>query len=318
MLNILLKGAPAPISVQPSAGWAAPAGAIWFDFVNPTREEELAVEAALGFCLPTREDMSEIETSSRLYREDKAIFMTAQLLVDSQGDAPALDPGAFVLSGDRLITIRYVKPTAFSMVYDQIAREPLIHPSGPAIFIALVDAIVDRLADAVERASVVTEGLSERIFATEGKRDFRILVHKLGALQRLNGKIRESAASFTRLIIFCEAARELKRVDGHEQLEVQHRDIASIIDHAGSLSGNITFLLDAALGMINIEQNAIIKIFSIGAVVLLPPTLIASYFGMNFEHMPIFGWPWGEPAAAAGMLISVVIALWLFRRKGWF
>jgi magnesium transporter len=315
MLNLLHKGAKAPVQVEDLEGLALPSGVVWIDLLNPSRDEELAIEAALELCLPTREEMAEIETSSRLYRENRAAFMTAQVLSNTQGEAPQIGPCTFVLAGERLVTIRYQQPMAFKTVHEQVAREPSEFPNGQAVFLALLDQIVDRLADTVERTAGVGEELSERIFNNAGRTDYKAILRRLGRIQRLNGKIRESAASLTRLLIFCEATRLVKQADALESLQ---RDIASIVDYSGSLAHNTVYLLDAALGMINIEQNAIIKIFSIGAVIFLPPTLIASYFGMNFEHMAVFEWRYGEAAAFGGMVLSVAVALWLFRRKGWF
>jgi len=315
MLHLLHKGAAEPVAVQNCQGLVLSPDVVWIDFLNPTLDEEHAVEQALGIQLPTREEMAEIETSSRLYREGKSLFMTAQILVGSQGEAPQVGPCTFVLSGGRLITIRYLKPMAFKVVYEQIEKTPEEYRDSHAIFVALIDQIVDRLADVVERAQSGAEELSERIFLQQVRTDYRAILRRLGRIQRLNGKVRESAASLTRLLIFCEAMRALRPDDDIDSLQ---RDIASIVDYSGSLTSTIVFLLDAALGMINIEQNGIIKIFSIGAVIFLPPTLIASYFGMNFKHMPIFDWPFGEVAALAGMVLSIVVALLLFRRKGWF
>lgn len=319
MLNLLLKGATAPQPVEAKPGWAIPADAIWLDLHNPTREEELAAEFALGLLLPTREEMSEIETSSRLYREDGALFMTAHLITKSGTEAPVAGPVTFVLAGERLVTIRYVEPMAFKIVGDQIRHDPRAMQCGAAVLLGLLDEIIDRLADTLERAVADVELMAAVIFKQQGKIDFRNIMRQLGKAQGINAKVRESSASLTRMLIFCATAQEIDKIEGGtERLLVLQRDLASLTDHSGYLAGNTTFLLDAALGMINIEQNAIIKIFSIGAVIFLPPTLIASYFGMNFKHMAIFDWQWGEPLALAMMILSLVIALVWFRMKGWF
>lgn len=318
MLNLLLKGAPSPQRIEAPDGFVMPPQAVWLDLLNPTREEELAAEAALGIYLPTREEMAEIETSSRLYREDGALFMTAQIITNTAGESPVIAPVTFVMVGEWLVTIRYIEPTSFKLVADQIKRDPGAFASGPALLLALLDEIIDRLADVLERAVAETEVLAGSIFKQQGKIDFRAVMRQLGRTQSFNAKIRESAASLTRMLIFCGAIGEVERIPGgSERLRTLQHDLASLTDHSGYLTGNTTFLLDAALGMINIEQNAIIKIFSIGAVIFLPPTLIASYFGMNFKYMPIFEWPGGEPLALAMMICSVIAALWWFGRKGW-
>ena len=317
MLSLLHKGASAPQRIETATGFILSPDAVWIDLLNPTREEELAAEAALGIYLPTRDEMAEIETSSRLYREDGAVFMTPQIITNAAG-TPVIAPITFVMTGERLVTIRYIEPTAFKLVVDQIARDPDTFTSGAGVLLALLDEIIDRLADVLERAVAEAEQLAGNIFSQQGKIDFRHVMRQLGKTQGVNAKIRESSASLTRMMIFCGAITEVERVPGgSERLHTLQHDLASLTDHSGYLTGNTTFLLDAALGMINIEQNAIIKIFSIGAVIFLPATLIASYFGMNFKHMPIFDWPWGEPMAAAMMIASVVAALWWFGKKGW-
>jgi magnesium transporter len=318
MLRILLDDALPPQPVTVAAGWRLPDGAIWLDLLNPTREEELAAEEALGLSLPTREEMAEIETSSRLYRDDGAIFMTASILAHSDAPVPQIGPVTFVLTKARvLVTIRYIEPRAFTLFHQQLDRDPAACATGAGVLLALLDVLIDRLADVLEKAVAEVESMSTAVFHRPDKIDFRGIMDRLGKAQGVNAKIRESAASLMRMLIYAGGAEAVESEGAREHISSLQHDLASVTDHSGYLAGNITFLLDAALGLINIEQNAIIKFFSVAAVVFLPPTLVASYFGMNFKHMAEFDWITGEPMALCLMIVSVVVPLVWFRRKGW-
>lgn len=317
MIRILLNDGLAPKTVAVSPGWRVPEEAIWLDLLDPTREEELAAEQALGLSLPTRDEMAEIETSSRLYRDGGAVFMTASVLAHSDAPVPKIGPVTFVLAGSRLITIRYIEPRAFTLFQQQLERDPAACGTGAGVFLALLDVLIDRLADVLEKAVAEVESMSTAVFHRPDKIDFRRIMDRLGKAQGVNAKIRESAASLMRMLIYAGGAESVESDGAREHISSLQHDLSSVTDHSGYLSGNITFLLDAALGLINIEQNGIIKFFSVAAVVFLPPTLVASYFGMNFKHMSVFDWPGGEAMALGLMIVSVVVPLLWFRRKGW-
>jgi magnesium transporter len=318
MLRVLVKGGGSLAELAPGPGFVLPPETVWIDLYNPTREEELACEAALGAALPTREEMAEIETSSRLYKEGAATVMTASVLVNSDTDTPVEGPVTFVLVGQRLATIRYIQPKAFATIVHQLHREPQICFSGSSIFTALLEAIIDRLADVLERDSAEVEALSAEIFRATGKVNYRPVMKRLGAAQNVNAKARDSLTSLARLAGFAMLVDPTdRRHEYKEHLKSAQRDIASLNEHSASLAGNIAFMLEATLGLINVEQNAIIKFFSVAAVIFLPPTLVASYFGMNFHHMAEFEWTLGEPMAFGLMIVSVLVPLWWYKRRGW-
>ena len=201
----------------------------------------------------------------------------------------------------------------------QLHREPNICSSGYTVFVALLEALVDRLADVLERSSAEVEALSADIFrSTEGV-NYRPIMKRLGRIQNVNAKVRDSLTSIARLTGFAmlidPADHQTKDYRGH--LKSVQRDVASLTEHSGSLSANIAFMLDATLGLINVEQNAIIKFFSVAAVIFLPPTLVASYFGMNFKHMVWFDLRHGEAIAFAMMILAVFVPLLWFKRRGW-
>jgi magnesium transporter len=299
-------------------------GALWIDLLNPTPEEEVKIERALKLDVPTREEQQEIEASSRLYQEDGAYFMTATLLYQPDQGEPRTTPVTFILAGQRLVTVRYAEPRAFSIYVARCNRAEPDLKSGAAILVGLLETIVDRLADFIERIQGQVEALSHSIFEITGRaaarqRRFDVMLRAIGREGEITSKARESAYSFGRLLTFLvHAANERKEVKPLQaRIRTATRDVASLTDHATFLSGKIIFLLDATLGMINIQQNDIIKIFSVAAVVFLPPTLIASIYGMNFHHMPELDWWFSYPLALVLMVLAAVLPYLYFKRKGW-
>jgi magnesium transporter len=298
---------------------------IWADLLVPTKEEEAAVESWIGVGVPTREEMEEIEISSRLYTEDGVYFMTATLPAHTDGDDPVMSPVTFVLAGNRLVTVRYHEPRAFQTFPMRAEKVSTGCTSGEAILISLLEAIVDRLADIIERAGHDIDEISHGIFqssetkATKRDRDFKKILQQIGRKEELASSLRESLVSLQRLSGFLGHATgtEKSSKDIRARVKTLARDVLSLTDHVTFLSQKITFLLDATLGMINIEQNGIIKIFSVAAVVFLPPTLVASAYGMNFDIMPELKWVLGYPFALALMLISAVLPFLYFKRRGW-
>ncbi len=250
--------------------------------------------------------------------------MTATLLYQPEQAEPRTTPVTFILAGQRLVTVRYAEPRAFAIYVVRCNRaEPEIK-SGSSVLIGLIETIVDRLADFIERIQAEVEGLSHSIFEIKGgvatrQRRFDILLRAIGREGEISSKVRESAHSLGRLLTFLVHVVNERKEDKPLQARIRTaaRDVASLTDHATFLSGKIIFLLDATLGMINIQQNDIIKIFSVAAVVFLPPTLLASIYGMNFHHMPELNWVFGYPFALILMVLAAVLPYIYFKRKGW-
>jgi len=291
---------------------------VWVDLIEPSREEELAVERALGVELPTREEMAEIEPSSRLYQKDGATILIATVLTASDTPRPINSPVTFVLVGNRLVTIRYVRPRAFDAFASQADRLPDATVSGAQVFIGLLDAIVDRLADVLERTSAQVERTSLDVFSRPRTAAFEDIIDSLGRAQVVDSKVRDSLVSLHRMISFAGLADQIETSqECRDHLTSLHRDVQSLTDHCSYQSGNITFLLDAAMGLINIEQNSILKRFSIFSIMFIPPTLIAGIYGMNFHHMPELDWEWGYFGAVILMLGASIGPILYFRRKGW-
>jgi magnesium transporter len=300
-----------------------PEDVVWIDMIEPSREEELYVEKVLGIEVPTRDDLKDIEPSARLYIENDAVFMTASLVWKADTDAPTLTDVAFILAKNRLVTIRYAQPKSFALFIAALHRLPENWRSGAALLAKLLETIVDRTAEILEISVSRIDILSTHVFgrAKKVRKPSNYLEQKLRDIaghHRMISKLRDSLGSLSRLLTFFYTIPAIQQ--DHEAKELCRtvsRDIQSLSEHASFVAANITFLLDASLGLINIEQNSIIKIFSIASVVFLPPTLVASIYGMNFQVMPELAWTAGYPYSLALMVISAVIPFFFFRWKGW-
>lgn len=294
---------------------------IWLDMQSPTPQEEETVQTALGIDVPTREDMEEIEDSSRLYLEGNAVFMTAMLPSRMDRDDPIMAPVTFILTGSRLVTLRYHAPRAFQTFPTRAEKIALGCIDGETVLMALLDAVIDRLADILEYCGRDIDQISRGIFRTApsapGQRDFNGVLREIGRQADVVSNMLDSLVSVERLLAFVGPALGTKAKENRSRIKTLGRDTRFLTEHATFLSQKITFLLDATLGMINIDQNATIKIFSIAAVVFLPPTLIASIYGMNFEVMPELGWLLGYPFALGLMVASAFLSFWFFKRRGW-
>jgi magnesium transporter len=303
---------------------ALPESAAWIDLFNPSVAEDKAVERLAGIAVPTREDMQEIEISSRLYIESGARYMTATLMCQSDTEMPKTTAVTFILAGHRLVTVRYDEPKPFALVENKLARNCSPSITGEMIMMELLDAVIDRCADILERIGTDVDTVSHDIFEPESERHgnarrYSQILITIGRKGDLTSKVRESLVSIGRLVTFLSAAVEGAKwtKDMREQLKTMQRDVASLTDHASYLSNKITFVLDAMLGVVNLEQNNIIKLFSVMAVVLMPPTLIASIYGMNFRDMPELGWDLGYPLALLAMIAAAVVPYWIFKLKKW-
>ena len=302
-----------------------PQNAIWFDLVNPAPGEDKLIERRLGIAVPTREEMQEIEVSSRLYVEHHARYMTATLMCNSDTVEPKTTPVTFILAGHKLVTVRYDDPRPFAIVDHRLGRSCSASVNGETVLMELLDAVIDREADLLERIGLEIDQVSREIFDTHGgeasarSRTYHSMLKSIGSKGDLTSKVRESLVSIGRLLLFLANEAEGMRwpKDVRLQLVSMQRDVQSLSDHATYLSNKITFLLDALLGVVTLEQNNVIKIFSIAAVVLLPPTLVATVYGMNFKNMPELDWKYGYPLALGMMVIAAIVPYFLFKWKKW-
>ncbi|ASP90057.1 magnesium/cobalt transporter CorA [Sinorhizobium meliloti] len=316
------------VLVDPLDGLACQEPVIWFDLFNPSSEETRLVEERLGIAIPTRDEMQEIELSDRLYQEDGAEFMTMTATAKLDSDYPAKVPVTFILKGATLVTVRHAEPKPFQVYANRIMKpNGAACETGELVMLGLLEAMIDRTADALERAGNDVDQISREVFrksnasATKKTRDLQSLIEQIGQKGDLLTVIRESLVSIGRLVAYhvaIEGSTPRKAAkESRQRIKLVQRDAASLGDHALFLSNKINFLLDATLGLINLEQNQIIKIFSVAAVVFLPPTLVASIYGMNFEVMPELTWRFGYPYALILMIASALLPYVYFKRRGW-
>ncbi|HUD51355.1 magnesium transporter CorA family protein [Parvibaculum sp.] len=313
------NGTLSPLAVEPHG--PIPEAVVWLDLLEPTPEEERFVDEVLGLDVPSEEEMQEIEVSSRLYQERNALYMTATVMVGADTAKPGRSPVTFVLVGHRLLTLRYAEPLPFRVFAAKARRHTVPSSTGEDVLAGLLDAIVDRVADILERVQGEIDTLSSDIFVRDEnapKLDFDAVLRRVGQVQALTTQARESLVSIARLLSFIGRPGETKLPKAFERsFKTISRDVMALSDHASFLTSNINFMLDATLGMINNEQNGIIKIFSVAAVVFLPPTLIASVYGMNFDIIPELKWTYGYVWAIGLMIVSAILPYWYFKRRGW-
>src|SRR5215217_6822235 len=275
------------------ASWTMPPDAVWLDLLEPTPEEDAAVEKALGLSVPTRAEMAELEASSRVYRENGATYLTADIVTHGDDEIPGVDPVTFILTPGPLVTIRYADPKPFAMVLDKLEREPARCTTAIDMFLNLMETVVDRASDILSRNALRVEGIATHVFSGGRTVGFEKLITKLGRAQIANARLEQSLAGLARIFAFVGIDERVDTGEVRAHLRTLTRDAESLIGHNQAVAASINFQLSAALGLINIEQSSIIKIFSVAAVAFLPPTLIASIYGMNFDHMPELHWMGG-------------------------
>jgi magnesium transporter len=323
MLSVYIPRGTSLERIAIAPGESPPPEAVWIDLITPTVQEDKLVEALLGIAVPTREEMQEIEVSSRLYIENGGRYMTATLMCQADTSTPKTTAVTFILSSHRLVTVRYDEPRPFAIVEHKLARACSPKVSGETVMMDLLDAVIDRSADIQERVGAEVDQISHSIFEPDDEArtpSYNDVLKALGRKGDLTSKVRESQVSVGRLLSFLAHEAEVMKwsKDMRTQLQSMQRDVVSLTDHASFLSNKITFLLDAMLGVVNIQQNAIIKIFSIAAVVFMPPTLVASIYGMNFHTGMIeLEWRFGYPFALILIVVAAVVPLVFFKWKKW-
>lgn len=306
-----------------------PTDILWIDMLAPTPEEKQKIEDWLNIAIPTQDDMVGIEESSRFYKENGSQFLTAPLLHIVEGEKREVAPVTFILNANRLITVRYTTPRAITLFLSRATKPKngiiTTGSDGLTILLGILEATTERLADLLADISTNIEKSSHAIFHSKERNqpmttvNFRRLLTQVGRQGSFLSMVIESISGISRLLVYTEnfANSVNSRKDVELQIESLQRDSQSLEHYADFLSNKMTFLLDTVVGMISTEQNAIIKIFSVAAVGFMPPTLIASIYGMNFHFMPELNEKWGYPLAIIFMIISAIAPLLYFRKKGW-
>ncbi|WP_321342473.1 magnesium transporter CorA family protein [Breoghania sp.] len=296
---------------------------VWLDMNRPSPEEESLVAKLLEVDVPTHEERVEIETSSRLYEEDGALIMSATVLCGTQAGRPITTVATFIVKNARLVSVRYDEPVSFAIARQRALKAGVEAHNGKGMLLVILDAIIDRIADVLELAGSETDQLSSEIFDAESPanahHNYDDIIRSLGKLGTRQSKIQESLVSLARLFQFLTTREKKLGLTATDRAQVKSltRDARSLYEFAATLDNKVSFLLEATLGLVNLQQNQTIKIFSVLAVVFLPPTLIASSYGMNFAIMPELHWAFGYPIAVAGMIASALGTYAVFRWRGW-
>lgn len=288
--------------------------AIWIDLTDPSDDEREQVEAFYRQGLPDVEDVEEIEASARYYEDQDGLHVHSLFLQDIDG-RPVSTSVAFIVSGGRLITLHEHNLAVFRLLRLRARREPKLTEDEISLLLGLFETKMENLADRLERVHTDLERVSTMVLA-DSNVNLEEAIDELTRQEDINGKIRLCLMDSQRALTFLLRRGRLDP-DNREWIRELLRDVDSLLPHNTFLFEKVNFLLDAAMGFSNIEQSQIIKIFSIAAVVFLPPTLVASIYGMNFHVMPELNWKWGYPIAILLMFISGVAPYVYFKRKGW-
>ena len=292
---------------------------IWVDLEAPTAEEKGWITGRFGLTIPQDAVDEDLEESARFYEEDNGeLHIRSDFLIEGDDLKPSRNVRvAFILRNGVLFSIHAEDLPVFRLLRLRARRIPALIEDAKDVLLKLFDADAEYSADALEGIYVNLEAVSARVLKQDV--DDKAAGEALTAIAReedLNGRIRRNVMDTRRALSFMMRSRMLNAEQFEEARQIL-RDIDSLDSHTAFLFDKINFLMDATVGFININQNKIIKIFSVASVALLPPTLIASIYGMNFKHMPELDQPWGYPFALALMLSSVAAPFIYFRRKGW-
>ena len=299
------------------------ADAIWFDLENPAPEEYTFVARVTGFLLPQQEDLAEIESSSRLAVDDDILTLSMPIVTRARG---VLEAGVcgFVLSPKYLVTLRFAPSILFNQF--NTAAPPENVPGSAHIFTGLLEAIIDRQADSLEKLREELDHLSHRVFhhrrgsqtpARNAERELQAILITLGRDYDAISYLRDAQLGVARIAPYATAAVEWMPKPVRDRLKSVQRDVSSLNEFSTHLTDKVQFLLDSTLGFINIAQNSLIKVLTIVSIMGIPPTLIAGIYGMNFHDIPELSWHYGYAYAWAAMIISAVAPLVWFRKKGW-
>ncbi len=300
--------------------------ALWIDMFDPDEPTRRRVEAATGLHVPTREDLSEIETSSRLSRVGEALYLSLPSLLRTEGGEARTSPVGFVLAPDRLLTVRFAPLPAFDTYAARCRSGVQRDRTSVSLLLGLCETLVERLADVLEREGEELDNVSRRVFrpAQQGRvrprrteAELRAMLRNVGRVGDLVSKIRDTLLGLGRIIPFVLANAPWISSDQKTRFKTLRADINSLTDYDGHLAGKVQFLLEATLGFIGIEQSNIIRVLTVVSVVGVPPTFFASLYGMNFRVMPELQWTWGYPFALLLIVMSAVLPLVWFRVRGW-
>jgi magnesium transporter len=297
--------------------------ATWVDLVDPTEAEIAVFEKAFALRVPTKAALAEIETTSRLRTEKDALYLTAPLVFAAEGQPWILAPTGFVLSKQVLMTVRFANSPAF----DTVTRElgPAEKFESTLAFVRLLEELVDQMADLLESSGHDLDDASHLIFRPDGAEQLshetamlRQLMIRTGRISERMARIHYALVCLDRMAKFTvDRCREWIAQDMVNRLQTVTSDIGSLVQFAEGLVSRVQLLQDAATGIINIDQNEVMKVLTIASVVGIPPVLVAGIYGMNFKNMPELNWAWGYPFALAAIVVTALLPLIWFKWKDW-
>jgi magnesium transporter len=307
-----------------------PENVAWIDLLRPEPDEVAFVKRTTGLDVPSIADLSEIESSSRLRNQNGAIYLSAPMVYRADSDQPLTTPVGFVLTRERLITVRFEELNSFTTFANRDLAAESDPLSSAAVFAGLMDAIADHLADILETIAAELDALSHRLFRTPATKpaarrpparesaDLRIILRRVGHSGDLASKLRDSLLGIGRIMPYASSlAADWLPPEIKPRFDTVRQDLLSLSDYDVHIVNKVQLLLDATLGLINVEQNNIIKVLTIVSVVGIPPTLIASMYGMNFKGIPEYDWSWGYPYALVLIALSAILPLIWFKLRGW-
>ena len=302
-----------------------PEGATWIDANAPNPEEIAFIERALGVTPPSLEKMSEIESSSRFYRLHDAVCVTLPLPRRERDGAVAAHPLALFVTPKALLTVRYESLKPCEPQHLEAMGLDRTHPGAVGATLALLETIVDHLADELELLTARLDQCSRQIFAIpaqaiKGMRSNQLksLIPEIGRQREYNSRVEETLSILSRAVPYLASELSARLTpETNSRLDRIGRDVQSLSSHEGRLSDKVQFLLDASLGLIGVEQNDIFKLLTIVSVIGIPPTLIASMYGMNFKTIPEYDWAWGYPYVLSLIALSILIPLAWFKWRRW-
>ena len=294
------------------------AAPIWVDLTDPTDEERDWVRSIYGVTLPDEDEVKDIEASARYYEADNGdLHLRSDFLLEVEDDKSRVVTVAFILAKNLLFSMHNDDLPVFRLVRMRARSRPGSIGDFKDVLLDLYATDVEYSADALEGIYQNLEEVSHSVLQKDvSDQDAADLLNAMAREEDLNGRIRRNMMDTRRAVSFMMRGR-LFSADQFDDARQILRDIESLAGHTAFLFDKINFLMDATVGFININQNKIIKIFSVASVAFLPPTLIASIYGMNFRWLPELDWSWGYPFALLLMVASAITPFWYFRHRGW-
>ncbi|MBK6547782.1 MAG: magnesium/cobalt transporter CorA [Arcobacter sp.] len=285
---------------------------IWIDMFTPTLQEVKTVENIFSIEFPTKQESEEIELSSRYWEEGNRIEINSYFLINDKKD-PVNETVSFILQDDLLISVRYKKLASFDASIKKLLSSPREYRTGYSIFSQIIDIRIDTDADIIEELNRDIAAIRKQAFNDDVENED--LLEQMSTFENLNMKIRENLTDKQRILNSLLKSQKIS--DDKSELPIMLKDIRSLIDHTNFNFERIDYLQNIFIGLLSVEQNKVIKIFTIVNVIFLPPTLIASIYGMNFDIMPELNWEYGYLFSIGVMILAAVTPLIIFKKKGW-